>query len=95
MQYFFILIFHGNKRDAYFKDAALIPAVFFPLSILPLVFPSLLFVFVLPPSIRRVSIRAAGAKGRGGHFTLYPGSEVGYSSIHTILVGLNLTLFIT
>ena len=72
----------------------LIPAVFFPLSILPFVFPSLLFVFVLPPSIRRVSIRATGAKCRGGHFTLYPGSEVGYSSIHTILVGLNLSLHI-
>ena len=53
-----------------FEDAALIPAVLLPLSILPFVFPSLLFVFVLPPFICRVSIRATGAKGRGGHFTL-------------------------
>ena len=51
-----------NKWDLYFKDAALIPAVLFSLSILPFVFPSLLFVFVLPPSIRRVSIRATAAR---------------------------------
>ena len=71
------------------EDAGLIVAILFPLSIL-LVFP-----LVLSPSICCVSIRAAGAKGWRDHFTLYPGSEVGYSSIHTILVGLNLTLFIT
>ena len=47
------------------EDAALIPAVLFPLRFLPFVFP-----FVLPPSICHVSIRATGAKGWGGHFTL-------------------------
>ena len=67
---FYFDIFHGNKWDLYLEDAALVPAVLLSLRILPFVFPSLLFVFVLPPSICRVSIGATGAKGWGGHFTL-------------------------
>ena len=67
----------------------LIPTVLLPLSILPFILSPLLFVFVLPPSVCYVSIRATGAIGWRGHFTLQPGSVEGYSAIHTILVRLN------